>query len=231
MSQTVLLVFTNHSELGTTGKKTGYYLPEAAHPYHVFKNAGYSIDFASPKGGKSPLDQSSVEAFKDDKASTEFLNDKEVQDKVNNTLRLSDVDPSKYSVVLFVGGHGPMFDLSDDQSSHDVVRKIYEANDTNIVAAVCHGPVGIANVKLSNGSYLVSGKKVTAFSNAEEDAVELSSQMPFMLETKLKENGALYEKAAENWGAHVVGDQRVFTGQNPASASPLAEAIVSQLKK
>lgn len=225
-----LFVVTNHSELGTTGNKTGYYLPEAAHPYEILEKAGFEIDFVSPKGGKSPLDEGSKEIYNKDEICQRFLNNQKVQEKLENTLKPSQVDTKKYSIIFFVGGHGPMFDLPNNHEIQELVRKIYEENKESIVAAVCHGPVGIANVKLSNNRYLVEGKKVTGFTNAEEEAVKLTDQMPFLLENKLRGNGALFQ-AAVNWSPHVECDDRIFTGQNPASATPLAETIVKYFKK
>ncbi|KAL0480685.1 hypothetical protein AKO1_006988 [Acrasis kona] len=226
--QRILLVVTSHEDLGTSGKKTGYYLPEAAHPHHVFTNAGLKVDYASPKGGKSPLDPYSVQDYKDDKISVDFLNNASVQKQLSNTIKISDVNPNKYSAIFFVGGHGPMYDLPTDVAVQQLTRTFYESN--KIVAAVCHGPAGLLNVRLSNGKNLIDGKRVAGYTNGEEEEGGTTSQMPFSLEDTLKRNGGLYTKV-DNWQPHVVRDGNLFTGQNPASATGLAKIIVSALKK
>lgn len=224
----VLLVLTNHEDMGNTGKKTGWYLPELAHPYHVFKTAGYSMTMVSPKGGKAPLDKSSVDAFAEDPICKEFLKS-DAMKATETTSTIASVDLAKFDVIFYVGGHGPMFDLADCEVSKKAVATVYE--NGGIVAAVCHGPAGIVNAKLSNGEYLVKGKKVTCFTDKEEDMIKLVEAMPFLLETKLKEHGAEFE-SEEAWQpcVSVSACGRVATGQNPASATPLAEKIVELLK-
>ncbi|KAL9980238.1 hypothetical protein ACROYT_G008796 [Oculina patagonica] len=214
--------------MGNTGKKTGWYLPEMAHPYHVFKKAGYDMTCVSPKGGKAPLDPGSLEQFKDDPVCKEFLADSEAMKAVDNTTPIHSVDPTKFDMVFCVGGHGPMFDLPDCEALNKAVRTIYEKG--GIAAAVCHGPAGIVNTKLSNGEYLVKGQKVTCFTDEEEAAVKLVEAMPFLLETRLKEHGAVFENAPL-FQPCVCASNRVVTGQNPASATPLAEKIVELLQK
>ncbi|KAM7430553.1 hypothetical protein ABFA07_018743 [Porites harrisoni] len=225
----VLMVLTSHEDMGNTGKKTGWYLPELAHPYHVFKTAGYNMTFVSPKGGKAPLDPSSLEAFKNDTICQDFLADKEAMNLVDNTNAITSIKAADYDVVFCVGGHGPMFDLPNNDDVNKAIATIYEKG--GIAAAVCHGPAGIVNTKLSNGDYLIKGKKVTGFTNAEEEAVKLVEAMPFLLETKLKENGAQFEKAPNMFEVCVCASDRVVTGQNPASATPMAEKIVELLKQ
>lgn len=230
---TLLFILTSHSQLGTTGKTTGYYLPEVAHPLHVLSKH-YNIRYATPLGGKSPLDPSSLEAFRDDPTCKEFLNNAKVTAALENTEKLSDLsaaDIDQLVGVFFPGGHGPMFDLADNKEAANIVAKVYERG--GVVGAVCHGPAGLVNVKVNNGErYLVDGHDVTGFSNAEEDQVQLSSQMPFMLEDRLREHGGKYSKAAEPWGEHVVGKgTRLLTGQNPASSFAVANAIVEALAK
>lgn len=181
---------------------------------------------ASPNGGAAPLDPSSVEAFKSDVSSTKFLNTKEELWK--NTHKLSSFlgHANEYEAIFFVGGHGPMFDLAKDETSHKLINEFWAHN--KIVSAVCHGPAALAYVKLPSGKYLLDGQSVTGFSNAEEDQVGLSSAMPFMLETQLSEaSGGKFVKAAEAWGPKVVvsGGGRIITGQNPASAAPIGQAI------
>ena len=199
------------------------YLPEFAHPYNVLEKAGVDITIASPKGGEAPLDPSSVEASKSDESSQTFLKTQESLWK--NTHKLSDFvgKASEYDALFYVGGHGPMFDLATDSTSHKIINEFWTAG--KVVSAVCHGPAALVNVKLSDGSYLIKGKEVTAFSNAEEDQAGLSKEMPFMLETDLGTNGGKFVKAAEPWGEKVVVSGKLITGQNPASAAGVGQAI------
>ncbi|BFZ17404.1 hypothetical protein BsWGS_20443 [Bradybaena similaris] len=228
MGKKVLVVLTSADNIPATGKPTGWYLPELAHPYKVLVDGGVTdIDAISPKGGKAPLDPSSLEKFKDDAACQWFLKDPKAQALVNNTKTPSQVKASDYAAVLFPGGHGPMFDLATDADIAKITAEVYD--NGGVVAAVCHGPAGLVPVKLSNGNSIVKGKKVTSFSNAEEDAVDLSKYMPFMLETRLGELGATFSKA-ENWQEHVVVDGKLITGQNPASSAKLGKSILEQLK-
>ncbi|KAK4189478.1 class I glutamine amidotransferase-like protein [Podospora australis] len=227
MAPKVLIVLSSHSELGTTGKKTGWYLSEFAHPYKVLKDAGVSMTIASPSGGAAPLDPSSVEAAKDDSVSVDFLHNNsalwEVTHKVSDFLGKAD----EFDAIFFPGGHGPMFDLPLDKDSNALIKEFWEKE--KVVSAVCHGPAALVNVKLGNGELLLKGKQVTGFSNSEEDAVGLSSQMPFLLEDKLKEAGTKYDKTGD-WGEKVIVDGRLITGQNPASAHGVGEAILKAIK-
>jgi len=230
MAPKVLFVLSSHSTLGDTGKPTGWYLPEFAHPYYQLVDKT-EISVASPAGGVAPLDPSSVEAFKDDAESTKFLLEK--QDLWKSTQKLSTFAgrASEFAAIFYVGGHGPMFDLAGDATSQQVIREFYEAG--KVVAAVCHGPAALVNVQLSNGAYLVKDNEITAFSNVEEDQVQLSSSMPFLLETRLVENGAKFVKADKPWDAKVVTSGeggRILTGQNPASASPLGAKVAEAIK-
>ena len=176
------------------------------------------------------MDPGSVEMFKSDAESAEFLNNKSAEWK--NTLKLSDFagKAKEFAAIFYVGGHGPMFDLATDAASHGIIRDFWESG--KVVAAVCHGPIALANVKLNDGSYLVDGSAVTGFTNTEEDQVKLSQYMPFMLEDVLKKNGGRFEKAAELWGEKVVvgKEGRLLTGQNPASASGIGKALVQAIK-
>lgn len=218
----ILIVVTSHSQLGNTGKPTGYYLPEVAHPALVLEKAGYQVDIASPQGGKAPMDERSRDLK--DPINKKFLETSEA--KLNNTLALKDVDAKKYKAIIFAGGHGTMWDFADDKNLQKVATQIYE--DGGVVSAVCHGPAALVNIKLSSGKYLVDGKKVTGFTNAEEEAVELTKVMPFLLESKLKERGATFNGAGL-WQNNVVVDGRLVTGQNPASAGGVGEAVAKVL--
>jgi putative intracellular protease/amidase len=223
----VLFVLTSHNKLGNLDKPTGWYLPELAHPYHVLHNK-VDITVASPKGGESPLDPASVEAAKDD-VSVNFLKNNEKVWKT--TQKLSDfVGKAKhFDAIFYVGGHGPMFDLVDDPTSQQLIKEFWEAN--KIVSAVCHAPAVLYDVKLSDGSLLIAGKEVTAFSNTEEEQAGLTEAVPFLPEDALqKASGGKYVKAAEPWGEKVVVAGRLITGQNPASATGVGEAIAKALK-
>ncbi|MCJ1358477.1 MAG: hypothetical protein MMC33_008477 [Icmadophila ericetorum] len=226
----VLFVLTSHNKLGNLDKPTGWYLPEMAHPYHVLAPHA-QITVASPSGGEAPLDPSSIEAFKEEKQSTDFLNTK--QELWKTTEKLSDVKASDYDAIFYVGGHGPMFDLSGDKLSQKLIADAYESG--KIVAAVCHGPAAFVNVTLSSGKHLLEGVPVTGFSNEEEEQAGLTDAMPFLLETELdKASGGKYEKAGDAWGPKVVSGGeggRVITGQNPASATGIGEAILAALRK
>ncbi|KAF2829280.1 class I glutamine amidotransferase-like protein [Ophiobolus disseminans] len=223
----ILFVLTSHNKLGNLDKPTGWYLPELAHPYHVLRNKA-NITVASPKGGEAPLDPSSVEASKDDVSVNFLKNDEQVW---KTTQKLSDFSgkAKDFDAIFYVGGHGPMFDLADDATSQQLIKEFWEAD--KIVSAVCHAPAVFYNVKLSDGSLLVAGKEVTAFTNAEEDQVGLSEVVPFLPEDALnKASGGKFVKAAEPWGEKVVVSGRLITGQNPASATGVGEAIAKALK-
>jgi putative intracellular protease/amidase len=225
----VLFVLSSHSSFDKDGSPhpTGWYLPEFAHPYNQVSSHA-DIVIASPKGGEAPLDPASVEMFKDDAESQEFLKTQSTLWK--NTAKLSDFKgkATEFAAIFYVGGHGPMFDLAEDEVSHTVIREFWESG--KVVSAVCHGPIALANVKLSDGSYLVDGSPVTGFTNVEEDQVQLSKYMPVLLEDVLKKNGGKFENV-EPWGEKVVvgKEGRLLTGQNPSSASPIGKAIVKAI--
>ncbi len=224
MKKKVLFVVTSHNEKGNTGEKTGYYLSEVTHPWEVLFDAGYEIDFVSPLGGKAPVDGFDLT----DSVNKKFWENTEYRHKVENTMKPSEVDVKEYAAIFFAGGHGTMWDLPDNKELQNIAAQIYEAN--GIVGAVCHGPAGLVNIKLKDGSYLVAGKKVNAFTNEEEEIVGLTKVVPFLLEDKLKERGVIFEKSAP-WQVHVVVDHRLVTGQNPQSAHAVGEAILEQLEK
>lgn len=225
-SKQILMVVTNNSKLGSTGKQTGWYLPEVAHPFDVFTKGGYKVVYVSPLGGKAPCDEGSIEAFSKDESSVAFLKNKEQAAALEKTLKPSDVKSSEFAGIFYAGGYGPMWDLPENKEIAGLASKIYESG--GVVGAVCHGPVGLAPIKLSDGTPLIQGKKVTGFSNAEEQVMKLQDVVPFLLEDKLKELGGKYS-AAEAWASHVCSDQRVVTGQNPASAGPTATAMLEAM--
>lgn len=224
MKKKILFVVTSHDKKGNTGEDTGYYLGEVSHPWEVLHKAGYEIDFVSPKGGTPPVDGFDL----NDPVNKEFWENKEYKTKIDNSLQPSQVNPSDYSAIFYAGGHGAMWDFADNTELAGIASKIYE--NGGIVAGVCHGPAGLVNIKLSNGKYLVDGKKINAFTNEEEAEVKLTNVVPFLLEDKLKERGAQFEKSGL-WQNHVVTDQRVITGQNPQSAKSVGEAIAKELNQ
>jgi putative intracellular protease/amidase len=218
----VLVVLTSHADLGDTGRKTGYYLPEVAHPWKVFTEAGYQVDFLSPKGGEAPMDG----VDPSDPVQQAFLDDPDVAAALRSTLAPEQANPSDYDVIFYAGGHGTMWDFPDNTQLAKVAAEVYEGG--GVVAALCHGPAGLVNVRLSDGSYLVAGKEVSAFTNEEETAVGLTEVVPFLLQTRLTERGARHT-GTENFAAYVVADGRLVTGQNPASATGVAERVVELL--
>ncbi|KZZ92910.1 ThiJ/PfpI family protein [Moelleriella libera RCEF 2490] len=222
MAKKVLVVLTSADKIVKLDKPTGWYLPEFAHPYDVLAPKA-EIVVASPKGGVAPLDPTSVEMFKSDESSVNFLkNNKHVWE---NTKPLKDFvgRSSEFDAIFYPGGHGPMFDLVTDPDSIKLVEEFYSAGKP--VAAVCHGPIVFRDAKI-NGQPLLRGKKVTGFTNVEEDQVKLSDAMPFLLEDELKRVGAHFEAAEEPWGEKIVVDGLIISGQNPASAKGVGEAIV-----
>lgn len=220
----ILFVVTSHGELGNTGKTTGYFLSEVTHPYDVITNQGFEVDIMSPLGGKAPYDEMGFDMK--DSINLLLWNDENFRSKIENTLKPSEVNADDYVAIYFAGGHGTMWDFPDNKAIANITTKIYENN--GYVAAVCHGPAALINIKLSDGSYLVDGKKINAFTNAEETAIQLDTVVPFALETKLIERGAIFEKSGL-WEVHVANDQRIITGQNPASATKVGTALISEL--
>lgn len=223
MKKQILFVVTSCGEKGSSGLKTGYYLSEVAHPWKVLVDAGYEIDFVSPLGGNPPVDGFDLK----DSVNNEFWINEYYHNKISHSMKPSQVNPANYVAIYYAGGHGAMWDLPDNKEIAAIATKIYENN--GVVGAVCHGPAGIINIKLSTGKYLIDGKKINGFTDEEERIVGLTDIVPFMLEDKLKAHGAIFEKSAP-WQVHVVTDQRVVTGQNPQSAAAVGEAIKNALK-
>lgn len=218
----VLFVITSHNLLGNSGHKTGAYLSEITHPYDEFTSAGYKIDMVSPKGGKVPLDGITM----DDPLNAEWMNDQEFLTKIENTFLPWQIRATDYNAIFYVGGHGAMFDLSDNGELQRITREIYE--DDGVVGAVCHGVAGLINVRLHDGSYLVKNHEVTAFTNSEEKAVGWEKVVPFLLQLRLEDRGVEFTSAA-NFTCHVVKSGRLVTGQNPASAMGTAKAMIEVL--
>ena len=223
----ILMILTSHSQLGDTGEKTGFWLEEFASPYYVFKDANADITLASPDGGQPPLDpKSDAPDFQTD-ATQRFKDDTDAQVALANTVKLADVSAEDYDAVFYPGGHGPLWDLSEDSHSIALIESIYTSGKP--VAAVCHAPAVLRHTKAPDGSPLVQGKSVTGFSNTEEEAVQLTGVVPFLLEDELKAKGGNYSRA-DDWNPHVVTDGLLITGQNPASSELAAKAVLDILK-
>ena len=219
----VLIVLTSHAQMGDTGKPTGFFLGELTHPLEVFEKAGVPVELASIQGGEPPVDGLDLQ----DEINARYWNDPAFRAKLAATKKMSGLDPADYSAVFFSGGHGTMWDFPDDAAVQKFAREIYEADSP--VGAVCHGPAALVNVKLSDGSYLVAGKEVSAFTNSEEEKVGLTKIVPFLLATKLEERGAKHV-AAPDFQKQVVANGNLVTGQNPASAAGVAGEMVKLLQ-
>ena len=223
----VLMVLTSHDQLGDTGHKTGFWLEEFAAPYYVLKDAGASLTLASPKGGQPPLDPKSDAPESQTTATARFKADPAAQAALASTVPLSTLKPADYDAVFYPGGHGPLWDLAEDPDSIALIAALHAAGKP--VAAVCHAPGVLRHVKGSDGQPLVKGKKVTGFTNTEEEAVGLTKVVPFLVEDMLRENGGIYSKGAD-WAAYALTDGILITGQNPASSEAAAEALLKLLK-
>ncbi|MBO8134181.1 type 1 glutamine amidotransferase domain-containing protein [Dickeya fangzhongdai] len=221
--QEKILIVVSSLDKKTENLVGGFWFPELTHPVKVFDKAGLDFDIASPKGGLAPFDGFDLK----DQASLDFWTNPRHRNKLGQTIKLSDIDPSKYSAILLVGGHGPMWDFVNNAELSRIVRAMYENND--IISAVCHGPAGLINVKLSNGENLIKGRRLTGFTAEEEVSRQYDKIVPFELESALEKGGARFEQAPifEN---KVVVDGRLITGQNPASATALGEAVVKALQ-
>lgn len=221
----ILMVLTSHDKLGDTGKKTGFWLEEFAAPYYAFLDAGVNITLASPAGGQPPLDPSSDTEDAQTKDTKRFKEDKEAQERLANTKKLADVKAEDFDSVFYPGGHGPLWDLAVDKNSIELIENFVKQDKP--VAFVCHAPAALKNVKI-DGEYLVKGRKVTGFTNTEEEGVQLTDVVPFLLEDVLKANGGDYQKGAD-WESYVVEDGLLITGQNPASSEEAAKRLLAKL--
>lgn len=222
----ILIVITSHAELGTTGNKTGVWLEEFAAPYYFFKDKGVAITLASPKGGQPPIDpKSELPDFQTD-ATRRFNEDEATQSIFAQTIKLDTVNHTDYDAVFYSGGYGPLWDLSDNQDSIALIESFY--NNNKPVASVCHGPAIFKNTKDAEGKPLVDGKKVTAYSNSEEAAVDFTNIVPFSVEDMLKENGGTYSKGPD-WNPYAQEDGLLVTGQNPASSELVADLLLKKL--
>jgi len=222
----ILMVLTSHDTLGDTGEKTGFWLEEFAAPYYVLKDKGADITLASPKGGQPPLDPKSDTDDAQTDATRRFKDDSTAQKALAETEVLSGINAAEYDAVFYPGGHGPLWDLAEDQDSIKLLES-FEKNERPI-GAVCHAPGIFKHTKGADGQPLVSGRKVTGFTNTEEEGVGLTDTVPFLVEDMLKANGGAYEKG-DDWQSFVVTDGKLVTGQNPASSAEAAQALLKLL--
>jgi putative intracellular protease/amidase len=223
----ILMVLTSHDELGDTGKKTGFWLEEFAAPYYAFLEAGADITVASPKGGQPPLDPKSDEPDFQTAETRRFNADTAAQKVLSKTVKLSTVSEADFDAVFYPGGHGPLWDLAEDKNSIALIESMYAAGKP--IAFVCHAPGVLRHVKAADGKPLVAGKKVTGFTNSEEEAVGLTNIVPFLVEDMLKSEGGLYSKVGD-WQSYAVQDGLLITGQNPGSSVATAGVLISTLK-
>lgn len=224
----ILMVLTSHDELGETGKTTGFWLEEFASPYYAFEDGGLAVTLASPKGGQPPLDPKSSAPDAQTAATKRFHDDPPAQEALAHTKLLADVRADDYDALFFPGGHGPMWDLANDEKVATLIAKFHAA--AKPIGAVCHGPAALTRAVDENGVSILKGKKVTGFTNTEEEAVGLTKIVPFLLEEKMKTLGGIYERGPD-WASHAVVDGHLVTGQNPASSEEAAKKLIGLLTK
>ncbi|NQZ83660.1 MAG: type 1 glutamine amidotransferase domain-containing protein [Colwellia sp.] len=226
MTKKILMVLTSHDELGNTGKKTGFWVEEFAAPYYAFIDAGVEVTLATPLGGQAPIDPTSTLADFQTAATTRYDGDEQAQAKIASTVLLSSLNESDFDGVFYPGGHGPLWDLTDNKDSISLIESFLNAG--KVVATVCHASAALLNVKQASGDFAIKGKVVTGFTNSEEEAVQLTNVVPFLLEDELIKRGGEYQKA-QDWLAFVVQDGLIITGQNPASSALAAEKLLTHL--
>lgn len=224
----ILIVLTSHSALGDTGNKTGFWIEEFAAPYYTLEAAGADITIASPLGGQPPIDPKSDEAGTQTPATIRFKSDVVLQELLANTQKLTDISADDFDAVFYPGGHGPLWDLTNDIDSITLIEAFWDSKKP--IATVCHAPAVLLNAKDENGDFLIKGKQVTGFTNSEEEAVQLTDVVPFLLEDELIKKGGLYSKK-EDWASYSVTDGLLITGQNPASSEAVAESLLHLLQK
>ena len=227
-NQKILMVLTSHSELGSTGEKTGFWVEEFAAPYYVFLDAGADITLASPAGGQPPIDPKSELPDFQTSATDRFDSDEQAQAKLAATRKLIEVNASDYDAVFYPGGHGPLWDLTENTTSIQLIEQFLQQQKP--VAAVCHASAAFLNVNDETGDPIVKGRAVTGFSNSEEEAVELTDVVPFLLEDELIKKGGDYQKV-EDWNVLAIQDGLIISGQNPASSEAAAKKVISHLNK
>jgi len=223
----VLFVLTSHDKLGDTGNKTGFWIEEFANPYYKLRDKNVDITVATPKGGKAPIDPNSDTEDTQTEDTKRFKKDEAAQKLINSTEVLSNMNPEDYDAVFYPGGHGPLWDLAEDKDSIKLIETFNAAKKP--IGFVCHAPAALKNVTAENGESIVKGKKVTGFTNTEEEAVQLTEVVPFLVEDMLKENGGIYSKA-NDWEEYALVDGNLVTGQNPASSGLVVEKLFKMLK-
>lgn len=223
----ILIVLTSHALLGNTGEKTGFWIEEFATPYYYLVDNGAKVTLASPEGGQPPIDPTSDKPENQTESTKRFKNDEALQKKLSKTLKLSEISAKEYDAVFYPGGHGPLWDLAESEVSANLIESFYNADKP--VAFVCHAPAALKNVKNVSGEPLVKGKKVTGFTNSEEELVGLTDVVPFLVEDMLKENGGIYSKS-NDFEAYALEDGLLITGQNPASSQKVAELLLTKLE-
>ena len=224
----ILFVLTSHDELGNTGDKTGFWIEEFAAPYYYLVDKGVEVTLASPKGGQPPIDPTSDKPENQTEATKRFKADSELQEKLSKTHVLAEIKSEDYDAVFYPGGHGPLWDLAESKDSAALIEDFY--NNGKPVSFVCHAPAALKKVKNTDGEPLVKGKKVTGFTNTEEELVKLTDVVPFLVEDMLKENGGIYSKKGD-FETYAIEDGLLITGQNPASSEKVAELLYHQLQK
>jgi len=224
----ILFVLTSHSELGNTGEKTGFWIEEFASPYYYLVDKGVDVVLASPDGGQPPIDPTSDKPENQTESTKRFKADADLQEKLSKTHKLSEISADDYDAVFYPGGHGPLWDLAESETSAKLIEDFY--NSGRPVSFVCHAPAALKHVKNSDGEPLVKGKKVTGFTNSEEALVQLTDVVPFLVENMLKEKGGIYSKAGD-FEEYALEDGLLITGQNPASSEKVAEILLNKLQK
>ena len=223
----ILFVLTSHDQLGDTGNKTGFWVEEFANPYYTLLDKGATITIATPKGGAAPIDPSSDSPEAATEDTDRYNKDADAKERIANTKVLANINPNDFDAVFYPGGHGPLWDLANDETSIALIEKFNSQQKP--IAFVCHAPAALKSVKNTDGSPLVKGKKVTGFTNTEEAAVQLTDIVPFLVEDMLTENGGIYSKK-EDWAAYAIQDGNLITGQNAASSAFVAEKIIESLQ-
>lgn len=224
----ILFVLTSHDQLGNTGEKTGFWIEEFASPYYYLVDKGVDVTLASPKGGQPPIDPTSDKPENQTESTKRFKADKDLQEKLSKTHELSEVSSDDYDAVFYPGGHGPLWDLAESETSAQLIESFYNSNKP--LSFVCHAPAALKHVKNTDGEPLVKGKKVTGFTNTEEELVKLTDVVPFLVEDMLKENGGIYSKKGD-FEEYAIEDGLLITGQNPASSEKVAEMLLAKLQK
>jgi len=224
----ILFVLTSHDQLGSTGEKTGFWIEEFASPYYYLVDKGVEVTLASPKGGQPPIDPTSDKPENQTESTKRFKADAELQEKLSKTHKLAELSSNDYDAIFYPGGHGPLWDLAESETSARLIESFY--NSDKPVAFVCHAPAALKHVRNTNGEPLVKGKKVTGFTNTEEALVKLTDVVPFLVEDMLKSNGGIYSKAGD-FEPYALEDGLLITGQNPASSEKVAEMLLAKLQK